>query len=56
MSLRDAPVTDTVSRCIPRQDGSYWVITRSKRHAVATEELSEGGRIVIRDGKAERAK
>jgi hypothetical protein len=45
----------TVSRSIPRQDGGYWITTRERSHAVSTEDLPEGTRVLIRDGKAERA-
>jgi hypothetical protein len=55
MSVRVAPLSQTVARCVARQDGGFIVVTRKGHSAVAPEELPEGARIVIRDGQAVRA-
>lgn len=55
MSVRVAPKTETVSRCVPLQGGKYLILTRQKSSAVAASELPEGTRVLIREGIAERA-
>lgn len=54
MTSRVSEKTETVSRCVPRQDGGFMVLTRSGKSAVSSEELPEGARVVIREGRAER--
>lgn len=46
--------SETVARCVPRHDGGYLVVLRSGGSAVSAEELPEGARVVIREGRAER--
>jgi hypothetical protein len=55
MAVRVAPKTETVARCVPRQDGGYLIVTRKGTSAVSLTEISEGTPVVIRDGKAERS-
>lgn len=45
-----------VARCVPRHDGGYLITTIKGQHGVSLEALSTGARVVIRDGKVERAK
>jgi hypothetical protein len=55
MASRISLLTETVARCVPRQDGGYLIVTRKGKSAVATSEIPEGAHIVIRDGLAVRA-
>lgn len=54
MTARVSERTETVKSCTPRTDGAYWIITNQGSHAVSTEELPEGARVVIREGRAVR--
>lgn len=49
-----APVTDTVARCVPRQDGAFMVLLRSGTVSVSTVQLPEGARVRIERGRAVR--
>lgn len=51
---RLAAVSETVARCVARQDGGWLIVTRKGKSAVSLVELSEGAHIVIRDGLAVR--
>lgn len=53
MSVRVAPKTEAVLRCIPRHDGGYLIVTK-KGSAVSPVEIEAGAHVVIADGKAER--
>lgn len=55
MASRLAAMTETVARCVPRQDGGYLIVTMKGRSAASTEIIPDGARIVIRDGQAVRA-
>lgn len=55
MSVRVAPLTDSVARCVPRHDGGFLIVTRKGKSAVSLSEIPEGAHIVIRDGQAMRA-
>jgi hypothetical protein len=52
--VRISEVTDTVTRCVPRHDGGWMVVTKKGSSGVAPQEIPTGSRVVIRDGKAER--
>lgn len=52
--MRVTEVTDTVERCVCRQDGGWLVTTRKGNHGVALEQIPIGSSVVIKDGKAER--
>lgn len=54
MSVRVAPKTETVARCISRRDGGFMVVTLKGQSAASVNPIPEGARIVIRDGQAER--
>lgn len=56
MSLARIEQIAVVERCIPRIDGGWMVLTRNGPSAVASREIPEGTRIVVRDGKAYRPK
>lgn len=55
MAVRVAPQTETVRRCVARQDGGWMVVTAKGNSAVSPTEIPEGARIVIRDGQAVRS-
>lgn len=55
MASKVSALTETVARCVPRQDGGYLIVTLKGRSAASTETIPEGARIVIRDGQAVRA-
>ena len=52
MNARLSEKSETVARCVPRHDGGYLVVLRSGGSAVSAEELPEGARVVIREGRA----
>lgn len=54
MSVRVAPATENVKRCVQRQDGGWMVVTSKGRSGSSPVELPEGARVIIRDGKVER--
>jgi hypothetical protein len=54
MAPRITPKTETVARCVPRQDGGYLVVTRKGEAGSSPHEIPEGVPIVIRDGLAVR--
>jgi hypothetical protein len=54
VSARNTRKTESVARCVPRQDGGWLVVTLSGRSAVAFEPIPQGARIIIRDGRAMR--
>ncbi len=53
--MRVAEVTDTVARCVPRHDGGWLILTMKGSHGVSPSEIPLGTRVLIKDGKAERA-
>jgi hypothetical protein len=55
MAVRITPLTETVGRCVPRQDGGYLIVTRKGRSGSSPHEIPEGAAVVIRDGLAVRA-
>lgn len=54
MSVRVAPKADYVTRCVPRQDGGWMVMTRKSGSASSPKQIPEGTAVVVRDGIAER--
>lgn len=55
MAARVAPLTDSVVRCVPRQDGGFLIVTRKGNSAVSLSEIPEGAHVILRDGQAVRA-
>lgn len=55
MSARVTVKTETVARCVARQDGAYMIVTRKGNAGSSPTEIPEGTAVVIRDGHAVRA-
>jgi hypothetical protein len=55
MAPRSATKPDTVTRCVPRHDGGWMIVTRKGGSGVSASEIPEGARVMIRDGQAVRA-
>ena len=54
MAVRVAPKADHVVRCIPRQDGGYWILTKKSGSAVSVTPIPEGTQVTVQDGRAVR--
>lgn len=54
MGQRTAEKTDTVSRCVPRQDGEWMIVTRKGAAGSSPVEMAEGAHVVVANGIARR--
>lgn len=54
MSVRVGEKTDTVIRCVPRQDGGFLIVTRKGASGSSPVELTEGSHVVVSNGIARR--
>lgn len=53
VAVRITPKTETVLRCVPRQDGGYMIITK-KGSGSSPVALHLGAAVILRDGQAVR--
>lgn len=54
MAVRAGQKTDSVARCVPRQDGGFLIVTRKGASGSSPIELHEGANVVVRNGVALR--
>lgn len=54
MSFRVGDKTDSVQRCVPRQDGGFMIVARKGATGSSADEMREGERVIIANGIARR--
>lgn len=50
MATKSTEKPDTVTRCVPRQDGAFLIITRKGLSGRSDSEIREGAHVIIREG------
>lgn len=54
MAVRNAERSDSVARCVPRQDGAYLIVTRKGAAGSSPVPMDEGSHVVVANGIARR--
>jgi hypothetical protein len=54
VSVKTKDKADTVTRCVPRQDGGFLIVTRKGASGYSPSEIHEGASITIRNGQVIR--